>query len=59
MYNNDCAIPLTDFIRHILDACGFSNIWTEQCTATHTVKWISAAIKQGLRNSLFKNGQMI
>lgn len=41
MYNNDFANRWTDFKRHILDSCGFANIWTEQCTAIYTVKWIS------------------
>lgn len=54
MYNNDCVNPWTDFIRHILDSCGFSNIWTEQCTAIVNDKWISAAIKQRLQDQFIQ-----
>lgn len=54
MCNNDCENPWTDFIRHILDSCGFFNIWTQKCTAIYTDKWISAAIKQSLQDQFIQ-----
>lgn len=45
MYNNDCGNPWIFLIRHILDSCGFSFIWTEQYNALtkFTVQWSSSA----------------
>lgn len=53
MYNNDCETCIT-FIQHIIGSCGWSYIWTEQCTTIFTVKWASAAIRGLYKSSLFK-----
>lgn len=58
MYNNDCE-PWIIFLQHIIDSCGLSYIWTEQCTMVFTVKWVSAAIGGLYKSSLFRSGQMI
>lgn len=50
--SSDYVNPWTDFIRHTLDSCGFSNIWTEQCKTIFTVKWISTMVSRPIYSEM-------
>ena len=48
-YNNE-NVNLWIYFIHIFDSCGFPNIWADQTSTMSDVKWITAVIKQRLKD---------
>jgi hypothetical protein len=49
-HDNENVNLWISFIQHIFDSCGFSNIWADQTSTMSDVKWITAVIKQRLKD---------
>jgi hypothetical protein len=49
-YNSKNVNLWITFIQHVFDSCGFSNIWADETSTMYDIKWITAVIKQKLRD---------